>query len=145
MLLKRLFFKIFLLKMDSILYQFIDCITLILQQENLHGQLTLLSSRTKETSYFIDKIITSIIKQVKILESNLRFKLYNIKIFTEDSCNLEIRKNIPILAKFYNYLLLNTNFPSQQLLRKDVRLDYVVGTCPTLSVYLFIQVIHILY
>ncbi|KYN28395.1 hypothetical protein ALC57_02122 [Trachymyrmex cornetzi] len=113
----------------------------MLKQENLYGELKLFSSRTEKTSYFIDNIMTSIIEQVKILESNLRFKLYNIKIFTEDSCNLEIRKNIPILARCYNYLLLNTNFSSQHLLRKDIRFGHVVGICPTLSVYLFIQII----
>lgn len=129
--------------MDSTSYQFFESMLLILSQQEKYGQLKLLSSRTKKTSHSIDKIITAIIKKVKILESNLRFKLYNIKIFTEDSCNLEIRKSIPVMAICYNYLLLNTNFSSQHLLRKDTRFGHKVGLWPTLSLYLFIQVIHI--
>ncbi|XP_012057787.1 PREDICTED: uncharacterized protein LOC105620920 [Atta cephalotes] len=42
---------------------------------------------------------------------------------------------------YYNFLLLNTNFSSQYLLKKDLIFGHVVPIWPTLSPYLFVKII----
>jgi len=127
--------------LNDILYQFIeDMRVLLIQQEQQHGQLKFLSSRAmKNISHFINKMLKMIIA---VMKNNQKLGIYNIKIFIEDSCNFETRHNISTFAKCYNFLLLNTNFFSQYLLRKDMIFGHIVGKWPTLSPYLFIQVIH---
>lgn len=111
-------------------------ITVMLSKLQLqYGELKLFSSRAlQEISHFIDEII-------RIITSFLRNRIgmYNIEIFS----NLKRESTyLPTFAKYYNYLLLNTNFTSQSLLSQDVLFGHVVGIWPTLSPYLFIQVVH---
>ncbi|KYN00242.1 hypothetical protein ALC62_08988 [Cyphomyrmex costatus] len=97
-----------------------------------YGQLKLFSSRAlQETT--IDEILRIIISFLRN-----RLGMYDIKIFN----NLQKESTyLPTFAKCYNYLLLNTNFPLQSLLSQDVMFGHVVGFWPTLSPYLFIQII----
>ncbi|KYN00243.1 hypothetical protein ALC62_08989 [Cyphomyrmex costatus] len=111
-------------------------IILSLLQEQ-HGQLKLLSSQTREEiSYFINKISTFIMKFLKN-----RLRMYDVKIFCEHSIHEMNYTCSPIFVIYYNMLLLNTNFSSQYLLRKDMLLGHVVGVWPTLSPYIFVQII----
>jgi len=105
----------------------------MLQQQ--YGQLKLFSSRAlQQSSCFIDEIL-------RIITSFLgnRLRMYDIKI----SSDLKRKSSyLSTFAKCYNYLLLNTNFTSQSLLKHDLLFGHAVGIWPTLSPYLFIQVIH---
>jgi len=124
------------------MYEFIKCMhTLLSRQELLFNtQLKLLSSRTERTSFFIDSTIKIVTKFLKYNGSC--FKMYNIKIFTEDICYFTTKHNISVSAMCYNCFLVNTDFSSQHLLRNDMRFGHIIGTMPTLSLYLFIQVIY---
>ncbi|XP_012057783.1 PREDICTED: uncharacterized protein LOC105620917 [Atta cephalotes] len=104
----------------------------MLQQQ--YGQLKLFSSRAlQQNSCFIDEIL-------RIITSFLgnRLRMYDIKI----SSDLKRKSSyLSTFAKCYNYLLLNTNFTSQSLLKHDLLFGHAVGIWPTLSPYLFIQII----
>lgn len=121
---------------------FTETIKILLEiMEQKHGELKLFSSRaTEETSRAIDEIIYTI---TDFLSQNPRFGMYNIQLFKKDS-NLETKHIIPTSAKCYNCFLLNTNFPSQHLLKNNIILGTIVNFWPTLSPYLFIQVIYII-
>jgi len=124
--------------LNEIICQFFeDMRVLLIQQEQQYGQLKLRAM--KNISYLVDKILKMI---TAVMKNSQKLGMYDIKIFIEDSCNFETRHNISIFAKCYNFLLLNTNFSSQYLLRKDMIFGHIVGKWPTLSPYLFIQVIH---
>ncbi|XP_036141051.1 uncharacterized protein LOC105834345 [Monomorium pharaonis] len=118
-------------------YQFYEGIrNILISMEQHYGQLKRFSSRvmTQTLHSITDEIIIIIID---ILRN--RYGMYNIKIFNED--NGERRHIVSIFARCYNYFLLSTNFSSQYLLRKDIRFGHIVGHWPTLSPYLFIQII----
>jgi len=110
------------------------------QEQSFNTQLKLISSRTKRTSFFIDSTIKVVTEFLKY--DCLNFKMYDIKIFTEDIYCLKTRRNISVYAMCYNCLLVNTDFSSQYLLRNDMRFGHIIGAMPTLSLYLFIQVIY---
>ncbi|KYN28396.1 hypothetical protein ALC57_02123 [Trachymyrmex cornetzi] len=123
--------------MDEIIFNqtIIDDMAVMLTMLQQHyGQLKLFSSRAlQESSSFIDEIL-------RIITSFLgsRLGMYDIKIFN----NLERKSSyLSTFASCYNYLLLNTNFTSQSLLRHDMLFGHAVGIWPTLSPYLFIQII----
>ncbi|XP_029675815.1 uncharacterized protein LOC115243176 isoform X2 [Formica exsecta] len=108
-----------------------DMQKLLLKKEREYGQLKFVSSRaTKETSCFIDELVQAV---VDIIQK------YNL--FPEDNNPKEARNITLTAAQCYNYLLLNTNFPSQHLLQEDLLYGHLVGLWPTLSPYLFIQII----
>jgi len=137
------YFIRFLFKMDEmIMYEFIECMRIILSRQELlfNTQLKLISSRTERTSVFIDSTIKFVTKFLKY--HRLRFKMYNIKIFTEDIYCFKTKHNISVPAMCYNCFLVNTDFSSQYLLRNDMRFGHIIDAMPTLSPYLFIQVIY---
>ncbi|XP_011703235.1 PREDICTED: uncharacterized protein LOC105459152 isoform X2 [Wasmannia auropunctata] len=110
------------------------------QEEQVSGQLKYLSTRhTELESSSIDRVTDVVTNFIRNQESPAYNGMYNIKIFTEDS-NFE-RQNIRLFATFYNYFLLNTNFSTQNLLSNDMIFGKIVGLWPTLSPYLFIQII----
>jgi len=123
------------------MYKFIEDMHNILSEQELlfNTQLKFLSSRTERTSSFIDNVIESV---TYFLRNNPSFKMYNIKIFTEDICHFKTKHNISISAMCYNCFLVNTDFSSQYLLRNDMRFGHIIDALPTLSLYLFIQVIY---
>jgi hypothetical protein len=110
----------------------------LLKKEKEFGQLKFVSSRaTEDTSCFINELMQTV--------DNI-FEKYNIpKEFSENKQKNEGISKIPIVAQCYNYLLLNTHFSSQELLTEDVSYGHMVDVWPTLSPYLFIQVIYVLY
>ncbi|XP_018338605.1 PREDICTED: uncharacterized protein LOC108746372 [Trachymyrmex septentrionalis] len=106
-----------------------------LQQQ--HGQLKYLSCQTtNENSRSIDEVSKIIMYYLKD-----QLGMYNIKIFIADN-NFNTKHNfLPKFITCYKYLLLNTNFSSQYLLKKDMRFGHVVGLWPTLSPCLFVQIL----
>lgn len=128
--------------MNQIVYlnlQIVEDIRVLLSilQQN-HGQLKLFSCRaTNESLHSINEVPKMIMYYLRD-----RLEMYKIEIFIADS-DFKIKHNyLPVFITCYNYLLLNTNFSSQYLLRKDTRFGHVIGIWPTLSPYLFIQVIY---
>jgi len=123
------------------MYEFIRCMHNLLSKQELSfkTQLKLLSSHTERTSRIIDSTIQIVTKFFCDYPS---FKMYDIKIFTEDSFYFKTKHNISISAMCYNCFLVNTDFSSQYLLRNDMRFGHIVGRLPTLSLYLFIQVMY---
>jgi len=111
---------------------------LLLKKEQEYGQLKFISSRaTEETSCFIDELleaVTNIAKEINI---------YDVKIFYENDSSKSITIPASIISG-YNHFMLNTNFPSQSFLVEDLILGQMVNSWPTLSPYLFIQVILVL-
>ncbi|XP_072750949.1 uncharacterized protein [Anoplolepis gracilipes] len=108
-----------------------DMQKLLLRKEQEYGQLKFISSRaTKETSCFIDELIEAVVDIVQ------KYNLLPKDINPKDSSNITFTS-----AQCYNYFLLNTNFPSQNLLLEDLLYGHLVGLWPTLSPYLFIQII----
>ncbi|XP_018302740.1 uncharacterized protein [Mycetomoellerius zeteki] len=127
--------------MNQIVYlnlQIVEDIRVLLSilQQN-HGQLKLFSCRaTNESLHSINEVPKMIMYYLRD-----RLEMYKIEIFIADS-DFKIKHNyLPVFITCYNYLLLNTNFSSQYLLRKDTRFGHVIGIWPTLSPYLFIQII----
>lgn len=111
---------------------------LLLKKEQEYGQLKFISSRaTEETSCFIDELLEAITNIVKKID------LYYIRIF-DDEDSSKLLDISPTIIKSYNYFLLNTNFSSQSLLAEDMLISHIVNLWPTLSPYLFIQVILVL-
>ncbi|XP_039310331.1 uncharacterized protein LOC105195480 isoform X2 [Solenopsis invicta] len=108
---------------------------LLLKKEQEYGQLKFISSRaTEETSCFIDELLETVTNITKTVN------LYHIELFCdEDSSKLW---DIPgYIITNYNHILLNTNFSSQYLLAEDMLCGHIVNLWPTLSPYLFIQII----
>lgn len=110
---------------------------LLSKKEQEYGELNFISSRaTEETSRFIDELLEAITNYAK--ECNM----YNIKIYYDDDVSKPWFTNISdAIIRNYNYFVLNTNFSSQFLLAEDMLLGSIVNFWPTLSPYLFIQVI----
>ncbi|XP_071566471.1 uncharacterized protein [Temnothorax nylanderi] len=107
--------------------------TVLLELELQHGQLKRLTLRPNA--------VIEIIRTVKdALNDSLQFKMYDIKLFVEYS-SFETRSDISLYTKCYNYFLLNTNFSSRYLLKKDIMFGNIVGCWPTLSPYLFLLII----
>lgn len=107
---------------------------LLLKKEQEYGPLKYLLLRTTtETSDHIDDLVQAIIHIV-----------YKLELIPKDTAN-EAEKSTIIdnqtAINCYYYILLNTNFSSQQLLMEDPVIGHLVGVCPTLSPYVFIQVI----
>ncbi|XP_018338604.1 PREDICTED: uncharacterized protein LOC108746370 [Trachymyrmex septentrionalis] len=122
--------------MDKIIFdqttvEEMTAILTVLQQQ--YGELKFFSSQAlqENSCFIIDEIL-------RIITSFLRNQIgmYDIKIFSQRKSNY-----LPTFAKCYNYLLLNTNFTSQSLLKHDLLFGHAVGIWPTLSPYLFIQII----
>ncbi|XP_071566542.1 uncharacterized protein [Temnothorax nylanderi] len=108
---------------------------LLLKKEKEYGQLKFISSRaTEETSCFIDNLLEDVADIAK------KCNMYNVKIFVEDDSfkPCDVPRSIIIS---YNHFVLNTNFSSQYLLAEDMLLGHIVNFWPSLSPYLFIQVI----
>ncbi|XP_071640798.1 uncharacterized protein [Temnothorax longispinosus] len=108
---------------------------LLLKKEKEYGQLKFISSRaTEETSCFIDNLLEDVADIAK------KCNTYNVKIFVEDDSfkPCDVPQSIIIS---YNHFVLNTNFSSQYLLAEDMLLGHIVNFWPSLSPYLFIQVI----
>ncbi|KYN41816.1 hypothetical protein ALC56_03746 [Trachymyrmex septentrionalis] len=133
--------KWFLVKMDQNFYlnlQTIEDIRILLSPlQQQHGQLKYLSCQTtNENSRSIDEVSKIIMYYLKD-----QLGMYNIKIFIADN-NFNTKHNfLPKFITCYKYLLLNTNFSSQYLLKKDMRFGHVVGLWPTLSPCLFVQIL----
>lgn len=114
-----------------------DMKTLLLRLQQQHGQLKLLSCRASiENIRSIDEISKMIGYYLKD-----RLGMYDIKIFIADN-EFNTKYNFsPIFITCYKYLLLNTNFSSQNFFKKDMRFGHVIGLWPTLSPCLFIQIL----
>ncbi|XP_071640758.1 uncharacterized protein [Temnothorax longispinosus] len=107
--------------------------TVLLKLELQHRQLKRLT--------LSPNAIIEIIRTVKdALNDSLQFKMYDIKLFVEYS-SFETRSDISLYTMCYNYFLLNTNFSSRHLLKKDIMFGHIVGCWPTLSPYLFLMII----
>ncbi|XP_012057735.1 PREDICTED: uncharacterized protein LOC105620869 [Atta cephalotes] len=108
----------------------------LFKKEQEYGQLKfILSQATDETSCFVNELLealTNIIKQ---------FNIYDIRMFYENDSSKPCINISPGVISCYNYFLLNTNFQSQSLLTEDLMLGHIVHSWPTLSPYLFVQVI----
>lgn len=108
------------------------------KKEQEYGELKFILSRaTEETSRFIDELLETITSYAK--EHNM----YNIKMYYDDDVSKPCNISQSIIYN-YNYFVLNTNFSSQFLLAEDMLFGNVVNSWPTLSSYLFIQVILVL-
>lgn len=106
---------------------------LLLKKEKEYGQLKFISSQaTEETSHFIDKLLEAVTNIAK------EFSIYDIKMFYEDSNSKPCEISV---ISYYNHFVLNTNFSSQYLLAEDIMVGHLVNFWPTLSPYLFIQVL----
>ncbi|KYM97745.1 hypothetical protein ALC62_11574 [Cyphomyrmex costatus] len=106
----------------------------LLKKEQEYGQLKFILSRaTEETSHFIDELLEALLDIVK------QFNIYNIKIFYENDSSKPCINISPAVIGCYNHFLLNTNFYSQSFLAEDLMLGHIVHSWPTLSPYLFIQ------
>jgi len=117
--------------------QTIEDIRVLLSSLQQQGQLKFLSCRATNESMRSTKVSKMIMHHLKD-----RLGMYNIKIFIADN-DFNTKYNfLPIFITCYKYLLLNTNFFSQYLLKKDIRFGHVVGIWPNLSPCLFIQVIY---
>lgn len=110
---------------------------LLISKRKLFGQLYNITSRTDETSLFINELIQAIVDI---------FQQCNIPIGVSEDGQRNKRNinRVPIVVQCYNYLLLNTRFPSQDFLRMDFLYGHIVNIWPNISPYLFIQVICIL-
>ncbi|XP_012057784.1 PREDICTED: uncharacterized protein LOC105620918 [Atta cephalotes] len=126
--------------MDQTFYlnlQTIEDIRVLLLSLQQHGQLKFLSCRaTNENMRSTDEVSKTIMYYLKD-----RLGMYNIKIFIADN-DFNTKYNfLPTFITCYKYLLLNTNFSSQYLLKKDMRFGHVVGIWPKLSPCLFVQIL----
>ncbi|XP_011065175.1 PREDICTED: uncharacterized protein LOC105152517 isoform X2 [Acromyrmex echinatior] len=126
----------FLFKMDLILELPKQIQKFLFKKEQEYGQLKFILSRaTDETSYFVNEFLealTNIIKQ---------FNIYNVRLYYENDSSKPCINISPGTISCYNYFLLNTNFQSQSLLAEDLMLGHIVHSWPTLSPFLFIQII----
>lgn len=108
----------------------------LLKMQQIHGQLKhLLSRATLKTSDIIDDLVNEIVEI-----------FHKYKILPEDLC-LEFGLSIEIIteqkvADCYRYLLMNTSFSSQTYLIEDYVHGHLADMCPTLSPYLFVQIIY---
>lgn len=108
---------------------------LLLKKEQEYGQLKFISSRaTEETSCFIDELL----EEIRNIAEKLN--LYDVKLFYEYDA-FKPSTISPHVISNYNHFLLNTNFSSQPLLVEDMLLGHIVNFWPTLSPYLFVQVL----
>lgn len=106
---------------------------LLLKKEKEYGQLKFISSRaTEETSHFIDELLEAVTNIAK------EFSIYDIKMFYKDGNSKPCEISV---ISYYNHFVLNTNFSSQYLLAEDMMVGHLVDFWPTLSPYLFIQVL----
>lgn len=108
---------------------------LLLKKEQEYGPLRYLLFRTtEETSSRIDDLVQAIVDV-----------LHRLQLIPKDTTN-EAETSTLIddqnAIKCYYYILLNTNFSLQQLLIEDPVIGHLVGVCPALSPYVFIQVIY---
>jgi len=109
----------------------------LMKIEQKHGKLKFLSSRaTKETTCIINEITETIATIFKEHNMLLNKKSLIIDPMDQTCC---ITSNI---VHSYNWLLLNTHFKSQYSLTEDEQYGYMVGQWPSLSPYLFMQVIR---
>ncbi|KAL6254385.1 hypothetical protein P5V15_014434 [Pogonomyrmex californicus] len=108
--------------------------------EQRHGHLPYYAARTtEEISRTIDEIIATFLRVIP------RY-MFNVKIFTDANvqvADVQEYNDIVIVryVMYYQCLLLNTNFSTQHLIKEDPIYGVIVETCPTLSSYLFIQLI----
>lgn len=110
----------------------------LLKKEKEYGELKFISSRaTEETSHFVDELLEDLTNIVKT------FNTYNIKLFYGDDVSNPGETSQAVINS-YNSFLLNTGFSSQYLLAEDIVSGYMVNIWPTISPYLFIQVIIVL-
>ncbi|KYQ55953.1 hypothetical protein ALC60_05236 [Trachymyrmex zeteki] len=108
----------------------------LFKKEEEYGQLKYILSRaTEETSCFINELLDALTNIVK------QFNIYNIKVFYENDSSKPCINISPAIIGWYNYFFFNTNFHSQSLLTEDLMLGHIVHSWPTLSPYLFIQII----
>lgn len=99
--------------------------TFLMKKDPEVGKLKFLSSRTtKESTEHIEQITTSIC---------LIFKACNIPIKDETSSS-----NMKCIEAL-KYLILNTNFKSQEFFQDDLLHGHLVDMCPPLSPYLLIE------
>ncbi|XP_020282717.1 uncharacterized protein LOC109854243 [Pseudomyrmex gracilis] len=107
--------------------------TLLLKKEQEYGPLKYLLFRTTtETSDHIDDLVQAVVDIV-----------YELELIPKDTNEAEkstIIDNQDVIQCYY-YILLNTNFSSQELLMEDPEVGHLVGVCPALSLYVFIQII----
>ncbi|XP_012215410.1 uncharacterized protein [Linepithema humile] len=122
-------------KMDKIA-NFSWCMKeLLISKRKLFGQLCYITSRTtEETSFFINELMQGIVDI---------FKKCKIPIGISEDGQKDKRSfsRIWIVVQCYNYLLLNTSFPSQDYLQMDFANGHKVNMWPNISPYLFIQII----
>lgn len=108
---------------------------ILLKKETEYGQLKFISSRaTEETARFIDELLEEITKIAQTLN------MYNAKLFYENDSS-EPSSITPLIIGVYNHFILNTGFSSQPFLIEDLMSGHLVHSWPTLSPYLFIQII----
>lgn len=100
---------------------------LLMKKNQEYCQLKLLTARTTvENTVKIEELSKSI--EEIILAHNL----------TEEGINLRLN---PKCVNIFKYLMLNTNFKVQERLAEDVIHGHLVDICPSLSPYLFIQIL----
>ncbi|OAD59243.1 hypothetical protein WN48_09509 [Eufriesea mexicana] len=99
----------------------------LMKKDQECGELKFLVSRiTTENSNHIDDICRSV--------TNI-FETHDIPITEKASINDER------CVQAYKYLLLNTNFVNQERLAEDIVSGHLVDMCPSLSPYLFIEIL----
>lgn len=110
-----------------------DMQKLLLKTEKENSELKfVLSCATQNTSDMISELVDNVLGI---------FEKYKIpKEFSEDIEKEDEGSSLLIVAEYYNYLLLNTHFPSQNLLTEDFVHGHMVDVWPALSPYLFIRV-----
>ncbi|XP_076758727.1 uncharacterized protein LOC143428036 [Xylocopa sonorina] len=98
----------------------------LMKKSQEYGELKLLKAVTDENTNQINDICKSV--------TNI-FETYNIPIGEKASVNNRR------CVESYKYLLLNTNFENHERLAEDIASGHLVDMCPSLSEYLFIQIL----
>lgn len=107
----------------------------LLKKEQKYGQLKYLLSRaTVETSSNIDELVQDI---ANIFDD---YEILPTDRHTKSDLSIEVKTDEKVFQS-YRYLLLNTHFHAQSRLAEDILHGHLVDLWPSLSPYLFIQII----
>lgn len=122
--------------MDKIAIFSRDMKTLLMREDKFHKLCDICAISKDDKAWFND------------LMQNIVDIFENLNIPMGVSQNGQRNRNVNkiwIVVQCYNHLLLNTCFRSQPIFKKDFLYGHVVNVWPTISPYLFIRVICILF